>query len=109
MRTAKSRGPVSSELLQRAADLVPVLQQRAAGAEQQRQLPQDTIEDLTRLGLLRVATPERFGGTGHEFNVVFDINMELGRGCASSAWCYAVWSAHNWMLGHWPEQAQQEY
>ena len=35
--------------------------------------------------------------------------MELGRACGSTAWCFSVWSIHNWMVGHWPLQAQDEY
>jgi 3-hydroxy-9,10-secoandrosta-1,3,5(10)-triene-9,17-dione monooxygenase len=35
--------------------------------------------------------------------------MELGRGCGSTAWCYAVWDIHNWMVGHWPLSTQEEY
>jgi len=34
------------ELLQRATELVPVLRQRAAYAEELRRLPQETIDDL---------------------------------------------------------------
>jgi 3-hydroxy-9,10-secoandrosta-1,3,5(10)-triene-9,17-dione monooxygenase len=67
------------------------------------------VQDLVASGLLRIATPARYGGSGHEIDLMFEVAMELGRGCGSTAWCYAVWSIHNWMLGHWPEQAQDEY
>jgi 3-hydroxy-9,10-secoandrosta-1,3,5(10)-triene-9,17-dione monooxygenase len=33
----------------------------------------------------------------------------VGQACGSTGWCYSVWSINNWMLGFWPEQAQDEY
>ena len=34
---------------------------------------------------------------------------ELGRACGSTAWCYALWTVHNWWVGHFPEPAQEEF
>ena len=62
------------ELVRRAAELVPVLKERAA-------------------------QPVRFGGLGLNFDVVFDVAAELGRGCGSTAWCYSIWASHNWLAG----------
>jgi 3-hydroxy-9,10-secoandrosta-1,3,5(10)-triene-9,17-dione monooxygenase len=98
------------ELLKRAGDLVPVLKERATEAEKLRQIPQATIDDLRALGLVRVGNPHRFGGYGGaDMDLYFEIDMELGRACGSTAWCYSVWSSHNWMIGHWPLKAQEEY
>jgi 3-hydroxy-9,10-secoandrosta-1,3,5(10)-triene-9,17-dione monooxygenase len=96
-------------LLERASALVPVLKERAAQAELLRQVPPDSIQDLLGSGLIRVANPDRFGGVELDIDTVFDISSELGRGCASTAWCYSVWTAHNWWLGHFPERCQEEY
>lgn len=96
-------------LLQRAADLVPVLKQRARHAEELRHIPEETISDLKAARLFDIPTPSRFGGSGHEIDLMFRVAMELGRGCGSTAWCYSVISIHNWMLGHWPMAMQEEY
>jgi 3-hydroxy-9,10-secoandrosta-1,3,5(10)-triene-9,17-dione monooxygenase len=103
--------PVESaeSLLQRAADLVPVLKQRARECEEGRRIPEATVRDLRAAGLFNIATPARFGGSGHEIDLMFRVAMELGRGCGSSAWCYSVMSIHNWMAGHWPLAGQEEY
>src|SRR6478736_2670030 len=103
MAAVSSQTIVRSELHQLASDLVPVLKERAKKAEELRQMPPETIRDLRDSGLLHVATPLMFGGSEHDIDVMFDIAMELGRGCGSTAWNYAVWSIHNWMVGHWPE------
>lgn len=96
-------------LLRRAAALVPVLKERAAHTEQLRRIPSDTIQDLCAAGLVRIGNPDRFGGAGLDVDTAFAVSWELGRGCGSSAWCYSIWTTHNWWLGHFPEQCQEEY
>ena len=108
--SVETRPTVAAEtLLQRAVELVPVLKQRAREAEELRHIPEETIRDLRDAGLFNIATPARFGGTGHEIDLMFQVAMELGRGCGSTAWCYSVLSIHNWMVGHWPLALQEEY
>jgi alkylation response protein AidB-like acyl-CoA dehydrogenase len=97
------------ELLRRAADLLPQIQDRAQEAEGLRQIPQATIDDLKSAGLMRVANPVRYGGYGNDMDLYFEVAMELGRACGSTAWCFSVWSSHNWLIGYWPEEAQEEY
>jgi 3-hydroxy-9,10-secoandrosta-1,3,5(10)-triene-9,17-dione monooxygenase len=99
----------AAELLGRARDLVPVLRERASRAEQLRQVPPETVQDLKSSGLVRIGNPERFGGQGIELDTAFEVAWELGRGCGSTAWCYSLWTVHNWWLGHFPEQAQADF
>ena len=39
---------------------------------------------------------------------MLEVGVELGRGCAATAWCYSLWAAHAWLVGHWPLEAQEE-
>src|SRR5262245_49680805 len=97
------------ELLHRAGELVPTLRSRASHAEQLRQIPPETVDDLIASGLIRIGNPRRFGGHGVEVDTAFAVAWELGRGCAATAWCYSLWTMHNWWLGHFPERAQEEF
>jgi 3-hydroxy-9,10-secoandrosta-1,3,5(10)-triene-9,17-dione monooxygenase len=97
------------ELLRRASELVPVLRERAARAEQLRQIPPESVRDLLSSGLIRIGNPDRYGGHGVELDAAFDVAWELGRGCGSTAWCYSLWTVHNWWLGHFPERAQEDF
>jgi 3-hydroxy-9,10-secoandrosta-1,3,5(10)-triene-9,17-dione monooxygenase len=97
------------ELFGRAARLVPVLKERAAEAERLRQVPAQTVQDFLSSGLIRIGNPRRYGGHAVEYDAAYDMTWELGRGCGSSAWCYALWTVHNWWVGHFSEQAQDEY
>jgi alkylation response protein AidB-like acyl-CoA dehydrogenase len=97
------------EFLLRAAALLPALRERANTAEELRHIPGVTVEDLTTSGLLRIANPARYGGPGLDYDAVLEVAVELGRACGSTAWCYTVWSSHNWLIGFYPAQAQEEY
>jgi len=102
-------GEVKAEALARAALLVPVLKDRAPRTEQLRQIPVETLRDLTDARLIRIGNPERYGGVGLDLDVIHELGWELGRGCASTAWCYSLWATHNWWLGHFSERMQEEY
>ena len=97
------------EMIQRASALVPKLRERAAQTEQLRRLPDETIADFVDPGLLRIGNPDRFGGLGLDVDTAYEVTLELGRGCGSAAWCYSVLNGHNWWIGHFPRQAQEEY
>ena len=97
------------ELLHRATALVPALKERAARTEALRQITPETLHDLTASGLIRIGNPERYGGHGMDVDLAHEVAWELGRGCGSTAWCYSLWTVHNWWLGHFPERAQDEF
>jgi 3-hydroxy-9,10-secoandrosta-1,3,5(10)-triene-9,17-dione monooxygenase len=109
MSSVASQKLTRDELLQRASELVPVLAGRALETEKLRRIPDETVADLKRLGLLRIGNPDRYGGYGLDYDVVLEVGAELGRGDGAVAWCYTVWSSHQWLLGLYPEAAQQEF
>jgi 3-hydroxy-9,10-secoandrosta-1,3,5(10)-triene-9,17-dione monooxygenase len=99
----------AGELLDRAARLRPVLRERAAECERLRRVPSETVKDLVAAGLVRIGTPERYGGHGLDIDTGHAVAWELGRACGSTAWCCSLWIVHNWWLGHFPEAAQAEF
>src|SRR5919109_970360 len=107
--SVKDTSMTREELRRRASALVPVLKERAAHTEQLRQIPPETVQDLVSSGLIRIGNPPRYGGLGLEYDAAFDVAWELGRACGSTAWCYALWTVHNWWVGHFPAPAQEEF
>lgn len=97
------------ELLQRASALTSVVRERSIQANNERQLPAETVDDLKRAGLIRVVQPVRFGGMGHDLEVVADTSMAIARGCGASGWMASFWAIHQFMVGWFPEQAQEDY
>ena len=106
--TPSESAPSREELIQRARDLAPTLKERAQQAADLRRLPDETIQDFHRLGFFKVVQPKRYGGYEMDPSIIFDLQLELGRGCASSAWVYGVLNVHSWQLGLFDGAAQDE-
>ena len=51
------RHPTPDELVARARALVPLLKERAQRCEDQHRVPDETIEEFVRAGLLRMCQP----------------------------------------------------
>jgi alkylation response protein AidB-like acyl-CoA dehydrogenase len=97
-----------ADLLARAKALVPNLASRAAAATEARNVPDETIAEYRRAGILRVLQPRRFGGYQESVGVFLQIVETLTDGCASSAWVYAVIAELQWVIALLPEQGQED-
>lgn len=93
-------------LLDAAHALIPALAGREAATVAERRVPEATIADYHRAGILRVMQPRRFGGHQASFGVFSRVIETLAEGCAASAWVYAVLAEHQWIITCMPEQAQ---
>ena len=96
------------ELIKSASELVPTLQSRAQLTEDLRQIPQDTVRDILASGIYKIGIPRLYGGHPVNYGVCLDVGEELAKGCGSAAWCYSLWTAHAYLIGHWPLAAQEE-
>jgi 3-hydroxy-9,10-secoandrosta-1,3,5(10)-triene-9,17-dione monooxygenase len=96
-------------MVERAAALVPVLRERAPACEALRRIPDETRDDFIRAGIVRISEPVVRGGLGLDMDSVYEVAMQIGRACGSSAWMGCFWPLHNWMVGMWPREAQDEY
>ena len=76
-----------AEAMRRAREIVPILRERAARAEDARTLLRRYNQQLLHeSGLFRFHQPKSFGGMELDFVAVVDIPAELARGCPSTAW-----------------------
>ncbi|MCP5068806.1 MAG: flavin-dependent monooxygenase [bacterium] len=58
--------------------------------------------------MFRLIQPKRWGGFELEPVSLIRACAELGAGCGSTSWCLGVLAVHNWMLGLYDEQAQED-
>ena len=100
--------PSAAELVARAKALVPVLREREAAAIAARQVPVETVADFHEAGFFKILQPRRWGGFELSPQVFYDVQIEIARGCPSSAWILGVIAVHNWQLAVFDERAQQE-
>jgi 3-hydroxy-9,10-secoandrosta-1,3,5(10)-triene-9,17-dione monooxygenase len=83
--------PKAPEILARVAEMRPWLREHQAEAEQQRRVPQESIERLDAAGVFSLTTPTRFGGADLTTRELQDIYRALSAGCGATAW--VVWAA----------------
>lgn len=97
----------AAKLIDRARALAPRLAERAADCERARRLPEDTVRELKQAGLFRLLQPKAFGGLEVDFGTYVRVAIELGRGCASTAWVYQNNAMHQLILALFPEETQR--
>lgn len=100
--------PGPAELISRARSMVPDLLARAPACEEAAAIPEGTLDDFRRHGLVRVCMPRKYGGYEYGWDVLVQVCAELAKGCASTAWVYAVYAEHANTCAGFPERAQDE-
>lgn len=100
--------PTIQDLVARAEAMLPALRQRAARAETEGRLPQETIDEFKEAGFFRIFVPRRYGGLELDYGPTqIELCNQIGRACGSSAWVFSVVACHPWILGMMPETAQE--
>ena len=102
------RHPTPDELMARARALVPALKERAAACEAARRVPDVTIDEFERAGLLRMCQPARFGGFDMGWDILCDMSEVLAAACGSQAWLQHIFADHKVLVATFPAQAQDE-
>lgn len=100
--------PSSAELVDRASSLVPTLRSHARATETNRRVSAETTQILRDADLYRLMQPARFGGYEYGFDALINVTAEIGRGCGSTGWCYGLAAVHQWLVGTFPLQAQED-
>jgi alkylation response protein AidB-like acyl-CoA dehydrogenase len=100
--------PSRAELVQRVADIVPVLRANAQWGEQNRRLADDVVEAMADAGVFRMLVPARYGGYESDMQSIVDVGIQLGRGDGAPAFCATAWWAQCWVVAHFPDSVQDE-
>ena len=95
-------------LVARAAALAPRFAERVGEADRLRRVPDANVAELRQAGLFKVLQARRYGGHQASLRTHIDVVAEIARGCTSTAWCVGVIHAHSWLMGLFPEAAQQD-
>ncbi|HEU4690570.1 MAG TPA: acyl-CoA dehydrogenase family protein [Vicinamibacterales bacterium] len=95
-------------LVDRAAALVPLLFERAPAAEKARRVSDATLDALSEAGIFSMTAPTRYGGAEVDFQTQCEVLANLARGCPSTSWVATIYSAMSWLVGTFPDQAQDE-
>ncbi|WP_207944642.1 acyl-CoA dehydrogenase family protein [Actinomadura rubrisoli] len=81
---------------------------RAAEADRTGRLAPEVVEALAAAGLPRHFVPERWGGAAATFREATDAVARVGEGCASAAWCGAMFAYTGRFAAHLPDEGQRD-
>ena len=73
------------ELLQRIADVAPMLKARAEQTDRDRRVSPESMEALRAAGMFRTLQPRQFGGLEFGIADMIRINLIVGAACPSTA------------------------
>ena len=95
-------------MVARAQALVPELRRRQAETENAGYVLPDAIQALLSAGLYRVVQPKKFGGLEFGLDNFVRVAMTVASGCGSTGWVFSTGAQHQWQIGLFPEEAQEE-
>ncbi|MHA3019123.1 3-hydroxy-9,10-secoandrosta-1,3,5(10)-triene-9,17-dione monooxygenase oxygenase subunit [Mycobacterium sp. BMJ-28] len=89
-------------------DLLPKLRERAQTAEDQRQVPYETVNELDEIGFFKLLQPEQWGGLQADPTYFYEAVRRLASACGSTGWISSIIGVHNWHLALFDQKAQDE-
>jgi 3-hydroxy-9,10-secoandrosta-1,3,5(10)-triene-9,17-dione monooxygenase len=99
---------ITAGLVERATALVPMLRANAPAAEKARRVSSESLDALSQAGIFKMTAPKAHGGLEADFQTQCDVLAEIARGCPSTSWVATIYSAMSWLVGVFPDEAQQE-
>jgi 3-hydroxy-9,10-secoandrosta-1,3,5(10)-triene-9,17-dione monooxygenase len=100
--------PNRETILARARALVPVLAANAEATERYRALLPEVHAALVDAGLFRILCAPRLGGLDLGALTHLEAAATLAEGCGSTAWVQCLVGYHNFLVGWYPSEAQDE-
>ena len=97
-----------TELVRRAREIAPILQEHANWNEQHQRLHDETIQALEQAGVFKLRAPKRYGGYEADSRTLVEVLAELGQGDGSTAWVAWVLTSNTWLVGLFPDAVQDE-
>jgi alkylation response protein AidB-like acyl-CoA dehydrogenase len=92
----------------RAQALVPELRSRQATTEKAGHVLPDAIRSFLAAGLYRIVQPKKFGGLEYGLDTFVRVAMTVASGCGSTGWVFSTGAQHQWQIGLFAPEAQEE-
>lgn len=100
--------PDAATLNARVEQVRDLLRLHAGATRTDRKVRPENIAAMRETGLFRLCQPGRIGGWELGLAQMHGTVATLAETCPASAWVLMVLTAHTWMLGMFPEAAQDE-
>jgi 3-hydroxy-9,10-secoandrosta-1,3,5(10)-triene-9,17-dione monooxygenase len=105
----QARTPTKEEMIARAEAMLPALRERAADAEKNRRLSDETVAEFRAAGFPKILQAKRFGGYELAPDTAVEVIRTISTACGSSGWVTNLFVVHTWQASLFPIEAQEEY
>jgi 3-hydroxy-9,10-secoandrosta-1,3,5(10)-triene-9,17-dione monooxygenase len=96
------------DVLEAVRALLPAIAERAARADEERRVSDETVGALRVAGVFRMLQPQRYGGLEADPVRFYEVVRAISGACGSTGWVASVLGVHPWQLGLFPVEAQDE-
>jgi alkylation response protein AidB-like acyl-CoA dehydrogenase len=97
-----------AELIGRIRAVAPLVEMHAREAELARKPVDSVMKAIAATDAYRWFVPKRYGGFEFSLEGFMDVGTILGAACLSTAWVTTFCMEHNWLLGLYNQQAQDD-
>ena len=96
------------QLIARANDVLPTIAGHADQSELARSVDPHSIDAVRDAGLFGLLVPRRAGGHECDLATMVEAIRLVSTACSATGWVLMVCTAHDWLVGMFSEQAQDE-
>ena len=100
--------PTAAELVARARALHPLLAANASQGEADRRVVEESIQAMVDAGLFKISVPRRYGGYETSVRTMLEVSAAVGEADGGTAWVLTLVNVCNWLVGLFPQQAQDD-
>ncbi|MGB0631277.1 MAG: acyl-CoA dehydrogenase family protein [Alphaproteobacteria bacterium] len=104
----KLRDITREEFIKRAAELRPLIAEKAPQHEQDRRISQDMFDEVRNQDFFRVYQPKKFGGLEYDSATAMRCVLEWASADTSTGWVCGLGLVHQWLIAQFPMQLQEE-
>jgi alkylation response protein AidB-like acyl-CoA dehydrogenase len=100
--------PSPTELIGRAQRIAETVRDRAQETETNRRVSAELVAEMREAGLYRILQPTVYGGYEYGYDVFAEAVAAISSGDGSTGWVYSLGAVHQWLIGCFPADAQEE-
>ena len=107
-RLSGAQIPEVSVLIERAREIGRMARECAQETERNRQVSSDLVQTMREADLFRIMQPKAYGGYEYGYEVFVEAVAAIAAGDGSTGWVFSLGAVHQWLIGVFPKEAQQE-
>lgn len=107
-RSSGDSRPSVQDIIARAHEIGRLAREAARTTEANRQVSSDLVDRMRRDELFKIMQPRAFGGFEFGYDVFVEAVAAIAAGDGSTGWVFSLGAVHQWMIGCYPLEAQQE-